>query len=99
MKEAASIGGLNTPTLPTNYLPRATPSFCMTCAITEKPRAIAIVTVQKVSHMGYPLWLAEPYNALVGIWFHWQPKEPLACQTRPLGVETGPTKLMKEAAN
>jgi len=52
MKEAASVGGLNTPTLPTNYLPRATPSFCMTCAITEKPRAIAIVTVQKVNHMG-----------------------------------------------
>ncbi|MGA8591110.1 MAG: hypothetical protein WB803_17740, partial [Pseudolabrys sp.] len=54
MKEAASIGGLslNTPTLPTNYLPRAKLSFCMTCAITEKPRANAIVTVQKVSHMG-----------------------------------------------
>ena len=54
MKEAASIGGLslNTPTLPTNYLPRAKLSFCMTCAITEKPRANAMVTVQKVSHMG-----------------------------------------------
>jgi hypothetical protein len=52
IKEAASIGGLNTPTLPTNYLPRAKLSFCMTRAITEKPRAIAIVTVQKVSHMG-----------------------------------------------
>jgi hypothetical protein len=52
MKEAASMGGLNTPTLPTNYLPRAKLSFCMTCAITEKPRAITIVTVQKGSHMG-----------------------------------------------
>ena len=51
MKEAANWGGLITPTLPT-YLPRTTLSFCMTCAITEKPRAIAIVTVQKVSHMG-----------------------------------------------
>jgi hypothetical protein len=51
MKEAASIGGLNTPTL-LNYLPRAKLSFCVTSAITEKPRAIAIVTVQKVSHMG-----------------------------------------------
>lgn len=54
MKEAASIGGLslNTPTLPTNYLPRAKLSFCVTSAITEKPRAIAMVTVQMVSHMG-----------------------------------------------
>ena len=33
----------------TYYLPRAKPSFCVTSAITEKPRAIAIVTVQKVS--------------------------------------------------
>ena len=51
MKEAANWGGLITPTLPT-YLPRAKLSFCVTSAITEKPRAIAIVTVQKVSHMG-----------------------------------------------
>jgi hypothetical protein len=46
----------------------------MTCAITEKIKAIAIVTVQKVSHMGCLLSLAEPSNTLEAICFQWKPK-------------------------